>query len=220
MLGRSHFVSGTLAFMGSTLAYRYNGMQMITGLLVVPCAALLPDADHSKATISRTYGPVTVAFSKAIAYLAGGHRKGTHSLLGIFLLGLLTEAGVAHRHTWWGAALLCAVLIPTLAAGVRIFRIRGWIDDLLPIPVTITVVAFTNIDLTAVPPALMLGCLVHVAGDCLTNSGCPIFWPFSKFRLKFGLFKTGKWVEKRVVFPLLLVGTLAMIWLKLFDSGL
>lgn len=218
MLGRSHFVSGTLAFMGSTYAYRYTGTEMITGLLVVSCAALLPDIDHSKATISRTYGPVTVAVSNAIATLAGGHRKGTHSLLGIFLLGLLTEAGVQHRHTVWGATLVCVVLIPTMAAGVRVFRIPGWIDDLAPIPIVVMVVAFSDIDLTAVPPALMLGCLVHVAGDCLTNSGCPIFWPFSKVRLKFGLFKTGGLVEHWVVFPALLVGTFAMIFLKVFDS--
>lgn len=28
------------------------------------------------------------------------------------------------------------------------------------------------------PVCVMLGAVVHIAGDCLTPSGCPIFWPF------------------------------------------
>jgi len=61
-----------------------------------------------------------------------------------------------------------------------------------------------NVDVTPVPVALVLGCLTHVLGDCLTNSGCPILWPFSDERLKFGLFKTGKRFEKWVMFPVML----------------
>jgi membrane-bound metal-dependent hydrolase YbcI (DUF457 family) len=252
MLGRSHLVSGTAAFTGSTLVLHYSPSQVITGLIVVTCAALLPDIDHQKAYISNVYGPVTVGFSHLVATLAGGHRKGTHSLLGIFLLGALAQICVTHRHAWWADTLLSALLIVTVAAGLKILtrpaqkkaaRDRAkrrrmaktlagthgpapriplhplsWIDELLPIPVVIALVFLTNVNMDAVPPALMMGCLVHVLGDCLTNSGCPIFWPVSRWRLKFGLFSTGKKVERWVVFPVMILGTFVMACVRVFHG--
>jgi len=205
MMGRSHFVSGIVAFEATAAQMHYTPTQAITGAIVVSSAALLPDIDHSRATISRTYGPITVGASRLIATLAGGHRRGTHSLAGIGLLGLIAQACVMYRHQLAGMVVLSAILIVTLAAGVRVLRIPGWIDDMAPIPVVIAGVCLTNIDLTAVPVALVIGCLAHVLGDCLTNSGCPILWPLSDERLKFGLFKTGKRFEKWVVFPVLVL---------------
>lgn len=210
MMGRSHFVSGIVAFEATASAMHYTPVQAAVGAIVVSSAALLPDIDHQKATISRTYGPITVGVSRAIAALAGGHRKGTHSLLGIGLLGLIAQAGVMYRHHLLGMLVLSSILIVTLAAGVRLLRIPGWIDDLAPIPVVIAGVGFTNIDLSTVPIALVIGCLTHVAGDCLTNSGCPILWPLSDERLKVGLFKTGKKAEKWIVFPALMLAAYAL----------
>lgn len=218
MLGRSHMVSGTAAFTGSTLVFHYSPSQVITGLIVVTCAALLPDIDHQKAYISNTYGPITVGFSRLITALAGGHRKGTHSLLGIFLLGVIAQIGVSHRDNYLAASILSLILIVTVAGGVKVFRIPGWIDEFLPIPLVIGLVFLTDVNLDAVPPALMMGCLVHVAGDCLTNTGVPIFWPVSRWRLKFGLFSTGKRVERWVVFPLIMLGTFAMACVRVFHG--
>lgn len=205
MMGRTHFVSGIVAFEATAASMHYTPTQAAIGAVVVSSAALLPDIDHQHATISRTYGPITVGVSRAIAGLAGGHRRGTHSIFGIGLLGLITQACVMYRHQMLAMAVLCGILIVTLAAGVRLLKIPGWIDDLAPIPVVITGVCFTNVDLTAVPIALVVGCLAHVAGDCLTNSGCPILWPLSDERLKFGLFNTGKRFEKWVMFPVLVL---------------
>lgn len=209
-MGRSHFVSGIVAFEATAAQMHYTPGQAAVGALVVSSAALLPDIDHQHATISRTYGPVTVGASRLIATLAGGHRKGTHSVFGIGLLGLIAQACVMYRHSVLGMLVLSAILIVTLAAGVRLLRIPGWIDDLAPIPVVIAGVFLTNIDLTTVPVALVIGCLAHVLGDCLTNSGCPVLWPLSDDRLKFGLFKTGKKAEKWVVFPALVIAAYAL----------
>jgi len=240
MLGRSHMVSGTAVFTGTTLALNYTVSQVITGLVVVSCAALLPDMDHNKATISRVYGPVTVGFSHVVAALAGGHRKGTHSFLGILLLGVIAQVCVTHRDSYVAKTVLSCLLIVTLAAGLKIlvpqrkkrrkrkrpgeiqsqspFSMLSWVDEFIPIPLVVALVFLTPVNLDAVPPAIMMGCLVHVFGDCLTNTGCPVLWPFSKWRLKFGLFSTGKWFERRVVFPVMIVGTFAMACLRVFHG--
>ena len=218
MMGRSHFVSGIVAFEGTAAWMHYTPTQAAVGAIVVSSAALLPDIDHPSATISRTFWPVSRGVSKGIATLAGGHRRGTHSLFGIGLLGAIAQGCVMDRHGLLGMAVLSAILIVTLAAGVRILRIPGWIDDLAPIPVVLTAVVFTNIDLTAVPVALVIGCLAHVLGDCLTNSGCPILWPLSDERLKFGLFKTGKRAEKWIVFPVLVLAAYGMAAWKVWAT--
>jgi membrane-bound metal-dependent hydrolase YbcI (DUF457 family) len=218
-LGKTHVAMGTATFVGTTLAYSYTVNQMITGMVIVSCAALLPDFDHPRATASNAYGPITKGFSHLVAGLAGGHRKGTHCLLGIALLGVLAQVCVDHRHHMIYDGILTALLIVTLAAGVKILKIPGWIDELIPIPLAITLVFLTDINLDAVPPAIMLGCLVHVLGDCLTNSGCPIFHPFSKWRLKFGLFSTGGRFERWVVYPMMILGTIAMVLVRVFHGA-
>lgn len=218
MMGRSHFVSGIVAFEVTAAQMHYSPVQAGIGALVVSSAALLPDIDHQKATISRAYGPITVGVSRAVAVLAGGHRKGTHSLFGIGLLGMIAQACVMYRHNLLGMLVLSGILIVTLAAGVRILRIPGWIDDLAPVPVVLAAVFLTNIDLTTVPIALVIGCLAHVLGDCLTNSGCPVLWPLSDERLKFGLFRTGKRFEKWIVFPVLVLAAYGLAAWKVWAT--
>lgn len=200
MLARTHLVSGVIAWEAVALETHLTPAQMVTGLVLVPCAAMLPDIDHRGATISTTYGPVTAAASWMIAKLCGGHRNGTHSAFGVLMLGGLLHACVMHRHALWAQLILCAVLIPTLAAGVRVLRIPGWLDDAAPVPLVIGTVFLSGINLQSVPIAMMTGCAVHIAGDCLTNSGCPLFWPLSSDRFSLHLFRTGKWLEKRVIF--------------------
>jgi membrane-bound metal-dependent hydrolase YbcI (DUF457 family) len=227
MMGRSHFASGIVAFLATSAQMHYTPVQAAIGALVVSSASLLPDLDHEHATVSNALGPVSRGVSKGIAALAGGHRKGTHCLIGIGLLGVIAQGCVMNRHGLLGMAVLSGILIVTLAAGVQMFqphapprrqrptpaqqdrqrrwRIQTWIGDLAPIPVVIAGVCLSNVDLTTVPVALVIGCLAHVLGDCLTNSGCPIFWPLSNARLKFGLFKTGGKFETWVVFPALIL---------------
>ena len=230
MMGRSHFASGIVAFLATSEPMHYTPVQAGIGALVVSSAALLPDLDHEHATVSNALGPVSRGVSRGVAALAGGHRRGTHCLLGIGFLGVIAQGCAMNRHELLGMAVLSGILIVTLAAGVQMFqsppprrqrpgqrqtpaqqerqrrrRIQNWIGDLAPIPVVIIGVCFTNVDLTTVPIALVIGCLAHVLGDCLTNTGCPIFWPLSDARLKFGLFKTGGKFEKWVVFPVLIL---------------
>lgn len=222
MMGPTHLVTGVLAWEIVELTVHLTPMQAATGAILVPCAALLPDIDHRKATVSRSLGPVTVAASRVMAALGGGHRKGTHSAFGVLALGAVLWLCVQHRHNLAAELVLCAVLIPTLAAGIRLARIPGWIDDLAPIPIVITTVFLSGINLQAIPIAMMTGCAAHIAGDCLTNSGCPILWPLTTDRFALRLFRTGKRTEKWIVFPVMLITmvVLAMylVWNSLMTS--
>jgi membrane-bound metal-dependent hydrolase YbcI (DUF457 family) len=213
MMGRSHFASGILATEAVAQLVHYSPTEAVTGLIVGSCAALLPDIDHPSSTVSRTFGPLSQGFAHLWSRLMGGHRAGTHCIAGILALGAVSWLCVSHRHNVVAMGVLSAILIVTLAAGVRTFRIPGYWDDVAPIPIVIGLVFYTNVDLSAVPAALMLGCAVHVAGDCLTNSGCPIFWPFSLKRFAMKLFSTGKWAERVLVYPIIvLASALLAVW--------
>jgi membrane-bound metal-dependent hydrolase YbcI (DUF457 family) len=216
-MGRSHFASGILATEATAQIVHYSMTEAVTGLIVGSCAALLPDIDHPSSTVSRTFGPLSQGFAHLWSRLMGGHRAGTHCIAGILALGAVSWLCVSNRHNVVAMSVLSAILIVTLAAGVRTFRIPGWLDDVAPVPIVLGLVCFTDVDLSAVPAALMLGCAVHVAGDCLTNSGCPIFWPFSRERLSMHLFSTGKWAETWIVYPLLLVGVVLLAGRQVFS---
>lgn len=64
----------------------------------------------------------------------------------------------------------------------------------------------------------MLGVAVHIAGDCLTPSGCPIFWPFRvdgrRFhRHTFDVLTTGDDIEEPVVATLVFRPTTVLVGL-------
>jgi membrane-bound metal-dependent hydrolase YbcI (DUF457 family) len=58
--------------------------------------------------------------------------------------------------------------------------------------------------------AVTLGCLAHVAGDCLTPRGCPVFWPV-RWRVEIPLVpRTGGKAEQRVLVPLLVLAAVLL----------
>jgi len=66
-----------------------------------------------------------------------------------------------------------------------------------------------------VSAGLVLGCLVHILGDCLTVTGCPLLWPAKK-RFKLGPgFTTGKVFETAVLCPLMTVAAGYLLWSSL-----
>ena len=101
MMGHSHALTGAVAWLGlapvlaglpllnessrfietGIMAGALKPPELIAGALVCAGAAMLPDLDHPSATIAQTFGPLTWGLSKAVNWLAGGHRAATHSLL-------------------------------------------------------------------------------------------------------------------------------------------
>src|SRR4051794_40111136 len=56
---------------------------VIAGTLVAAGAALVPDADHRHATIAHSLPPLSNVLCIQIGKVSGGHRHGTHSILGL-----------------------------------------------------------------------------------------------------------------------------------------
>lgn len=200
MMGTTHAMTGTLAFGGASLVYAFGlspipveptaSDWIIFGVLTT-AAALFPDIDHHKATVTKSFGGLTrIVRWTLIKPLFGKHREGTHSIFFAALVGfgawlLITVGNLGCKI---GLLVLLSIVTSSL---VRLFHIRGWMDDVAPIPVWGFVIFFTDADLKIVPWALALGCLTHVIGDCLTDRGCPILWPISKEKITLNLFTTG-----------------------------
>jgi membrane-bound metal-dependent hydrolase YbcI (DUF457 family) len=218
MMGRTHALTGTLGAIGISFYVPLSIPEALTAVVITTGAALLPDIDHPNSTVSKSLGPITVAFCWLMTLVSGGHRRGTHSIAGILALGAVAQAGVMYRNTGAGQVALCTTMILAIAGAVRLLRIPGWLDDLAPIPIVIALVCLTRVPLDIVPAALILGCAIHVLGDIITLTGCPIWWPFSDERVKLGLFKTNGIAERLVVTPVVIVGIVGMVAWEVFSG--
>jgi len=218
MMGRTHCLTGVAGGIGVAYLVPLSVPEVIAVTALCAGAALVPDIDHKDATITKTFGPITAALSYVVRKISGGHRWGTHSVLGIMVIGAMAQYGVMYRDELVAQIVLCSLMSLALSAAIRLLRIPGWWDDLAPIPVSIGVVCFTSVPLTVIPPALMLGCAIHVLGDVLTRGGCPLLWPLSRKRFKLDLFKTNGFTERYVVVPVVVTCIFLGIFWKVFDT--
>lgn len=172
--------------------------------MVAAGAALLPDLDHDDSTASEAFGPLTEALSRVIRWLSGGHRGATHSLFFAALTGAGGYlAGSAGR--WWAWApivllaglALCAVGVTNTPTAV-----------VAAAALTAVAIGYGGARVTWLAPAIAVGVLAHLAGDCLTGHGCRLLWPIPG-RTCVRLVDTGGKVESLLVVPVLVaVGTL------------
>lgn len=80
MMGRTHFTTGLTAGAAVTAAALAVGVPREVALLAGPVtayAALLPDLDHPRSTVTYSLGPVTVALSWLLCLFVD-HRGATH----------------------------------------------------------------------------------------------------------------------------------------------
>ncbi len=209
MMGRTHAISGALVFGSSTFVFTYSPAEAIFAGMLATAAALVPDLDHKGATATKSLGPVSWLVHKLIKLGFGDHRSGTHSIVFAGMIGIGCWQLLSHPNLYTKIGLILLLSIMT-APLVRLFKIRGWLDDLLP-PVAYSLVIFrTNLDLSIAPLALMIGCLAHIMGDCLTDRGCPIFWPLTTERYGVGVFTTNGTGEK-IATVLFIIGVFAEI---------
>ena len=159
---------------------------VVTGALVTAGAALLPDADHHSATIAHSLPPLSNLFCAGVGAIAGGHRRGTHSLLGVaafvavaFVAGLWTVETVDFGTVYPGAGLLTVLLVSFAAKALKIIpdRMRK-----SPWAVGLTagafITAFAPEEQFWFPLAVGIGVVVHILGDMLTTGGCNPVYPF------------------------------------------
>lgn len=107
MMGRSHALTGAftagLAIAAVGHLAHLTPAETVFGTVACAGAAVLPDIDHPDAGVSRTFGPLTRAFAKFVAWVSGGHRNGTHSLLGcaVFTVAAFAATGLHTGDPGW-----------------------------------------------------------------------------------------------------------------------
>ncbi|MFC9437782.1 metal-dependent hydrolase [Nocardia sp. NPDC057030] len=231
MLGHSHATSGALAWSGAAAALpvailtyptiqgvsgHLGPVDLLLGTFLTAGAALLPDADHPEGTIAHVLGPVSYYLCKLISWISGGHRHATHSFAFVAAVAYGTWAG---EH-WIGRWFTLGLVFFLLALAVRALHlcppgdgIEAWgTIVVLAVAGTFAMDHWISDKPVWLPFSVGLGALVHLLGDCLTDRGCRLFWPF-KLRTRVPIIdRTGNKLETWVLSPLFVLGTLAVLW--------
>jgi len=124
MLGHDHALSGALAFAAVAPLLPVSGIQLAVAATLTAGAGILPDLDEPGSTIARTFGFLTGTFAWIVNRISGGHRKGTHSLLGIGLAVLVLWQG-------WDLVEVTAWHVPVLAVCVALGMVAHVAGDML-----------------------------------------------------------------------------------------
>lgn len=197
MMGGHHAASGAAAWVAVTAStpiafgwYPVSDVGIMTGAIVCAGAALLPDADHHSGTIANSLSPVSNAVAKVVGKVSGGHRKGTHSILGVliftglaWLVGLLSlDTGIDNFGTILiGPGIIAVLLISYALRALKLTRggkLGPWTTSII---LATLVAIFAPEEWYWMPFSVALGCVVHIIGDLLTTQGVPLLWPL-KFR--------------------------------------
>lgn len=215
MMGISHALTGLVAWSALQAVYPQPTPVLVAGYVVTAGAALMSDLDHPGATATRSLGPLTMMLGQVVQAVSGGHRRGTHSLLGCTVLALAVEMAVQARPHWIGIGTTAVLLAVILASVVhliplRMFR-RGWLDEILAGFAAGVIAWWPGLDLTALGPAVLVGTLVHALGDAITVQGIPFWWPISRKNVRLAKLKAGGWTEVWVLRPAFVLA-LPLIW--------
>jgi hypothetical protein len=187
MMGITHATSGAAAWIAITGAmpvlslgaYPLDPVGVLAGATVCAGAALLPDADHHRATIAQSVPILGRATALTVEALSGGHRHGAHSpigaaivMAGAWALTLLTvttdELGTIAIGTGVGAAALTS-----FGLKARDF-VKTWPTAwLFGALLGAFIVVFAPEQVAWFPLAVTVGFIAHLAGDFLTTGGLP-----------------------------------------------
>ena len=218
MLGHSHCLSGLVAGAAAgSLALHLRPAPLALFAGVTAAYALAPDLDSCGSTEARSFGFVTGAFAWFVRLISGGHRHGSHSVLGVAAFTAVAWLACLFRHTWPGMIMLGVVLAVGFASALDALRIGGHSGSLAACAGA-AAMCVTGYGLALVPLAAALGATTHLLGDMLTRCGCPLAWPVTmrEFHLtpRPLWFTTGRWPEHLIVTPLLVA---ALGWLAYQD---
>lgn len=190
MMGKQHAMMGGTAWAilsaPAPLGFgvvESTAVGLIAGTIMVRGAALLPDMDHVHASPTQALPPFTKwGVSKLIGKISGGHRNGTHGLIGIFTFTLLAWlASFATIEVDYfgqiqiGAALVSAFLFVLAFQTQGIKGASAWIIAII-LGLVISVAAPN--ETWWLPLAVFVGAFVHSLGDFMTIAGINWIYPF------------------------------------------
>ena len=178
--------------------------------------ALLPDLDSIGACASRSLGFISESVAWVIRLISGGHRHASHSLVGIAVFTGLAWVACLFRHDLAGQIGLGLLLVIAVAGALEALHLaRSHVADLAGIAVA-GLVVWHGYGLALIPLAVLLGTATHIAGDCLTKSGCMLAYPLSEHRSHLlpgrAAFTTGTKPELWLVDPALMVLLGLLAW--------
>lgn len=239
MMGHTHAMTGAVAWLGLAPAlsvlpllnessrYIETGImatamaptELVAGAIVCAGAAMLPDLDHPSATIAQTFGPVTWGLSKIVAWLSGGHRGMTHSLVFAVAIGFgahwLASTYPIGRDIM--VVLLIGLALRAIGIGIPGNRLGSAMINVGITAGLFVVFRSMEVGYAWLGMAVGLGCLIHVVGDCMTERGCPVLWPLAQrwvLPWKIGI-KTGKKFEQKILAPILSVVIIGLLFWRL-----
>ena len=110
--------------------------------------------------------------ARIVGAVSGGHRKGTHSILGLVAFWAIAyfSASISYNGIPW-ASLLLAAFSGGLALRV-LGAPGGWIGA-----IALGYAAYTTGSLTLLPWAFSVGATIHLIGDLLTTRGLLPLYP-------------------------------------------
>lgn len=190
-MGGHHAASGAAAWVAvaSTGPYTLGWYPLdATGILIGGMAtagtALVCDWDHRSSTVAQSLPPVSNAIARGIEGVSGGHRQGTHSVLGAAaFVALAAVAGqiqleVPGGQLSLGAGLLCMFMINLAAKALKLFPKSGFISNwIFALVMAGLVTVYAPEQWTWLPVSMLIGVVVHIAGDLITTGGVPLLWP-------------------------------------------
>lgn len=207
MKGYSHAITGAAGWMAVTStsslalgAYEVSASVSIAGSLLCAGAALVPDMDHRNGTIAHSLPPVTELMANGVETISGGHRHGTHSILGIAAftalayVSLLLTFDASGRAVALGAGIYAVFLTAFALKALGISRALGnsigsstiksvlgstlgpW---LLSLGTAGVVTWYFDYQWDWLIVCVALGTFIHILGDGLTPQGVPWLWPWN-----------------------------------------
>lgn len=222
-MGRTHATSGALAALVVYPLLADTGIladwpTVVAYTVVAAGGAMLPDFDHPKATVARGLGPVTMGLAGVVSAVSGGHRNGTHSILGVGAFTALTwgigQAGGVWLGVWVGFLFAVAMAALRLDLSKKVFAHYG-----LSLAGGVGLAylgALGMFDPRLFPVAVAVGASAHLLGDMVTKEGVPLLWPVWRKRFKVGNVTTGSVTETLLIGPGLGVAT---VGLALYYAG-
>lgn len=204
MEGYTHALSGAAGWMAVTSssavalgAWEQSTPVVLGGAVVCAGWALWPDADHADATIAHSLPPVTNIMARGIGTLSGGHRHGTHSLIGIVVftviaaLAALPTAEIHGKTVPIGSLIITVLCVAFASKSLGLnkgWAPRGVARDIVESSMGSWVLAlgaagavtwFLDYKWTWLPQCAALGVFIHILGDFLTPQGVPWLWPWN-----------------------------------------
>jgi len=221
VLGISHAASGLATGLAVAEVTHLPATGAVTLAALTAGFATLPDLDSTHSCAARSLGFLSEGFAHLVRLVSGGHRHATHSAVGVAVFTAVAWLACHYRGEPYGRTVLAAFLALAIAAGLRALRLGGHWADVLAIAAAAGI-AWDGWYLALIPLAALVGTATHIAGDMLTDVGCPLAWPFTLRH--FGLprevaFTTGHAVERFVVDPVIVAGIGLLVYVAATVPG-